>query len=204
MYIYNLQWTHLESKLLLKIFQPGNVVGGALIVTHDAFHERGIFGQSRQHVGGQVDAVKSRHGVLFQELQCSIKASHDKVTARKISAFLQILLALFGSFKHKHFQKTGLHRLQIFFTHAFLSRLIDLAGISARHTQASFRCWHNVFEETLIACVEHKHGRDGRRRRVNLDHGCFGSGQGLDPFHVDTDKSGDVDVVKHHLKEGLF
>ena len=200
--MYNFQWTCLESKLLVKIFEPGEMVGSALIVAHDAFHQRDIFCQSRQHVGGQVDAMEGRHWVLFQELQCSIKACHDKVTAGKISTFLQILLALFGSFEHIHFQKTGLHRFQIFFAHAFLSRLINLAEISACHRQASFRCWHDVFEETLVACVKHKHGRNGRRRRVNLDHGSFGSGQGLDTFHVYANKSGNVDVVKHHLKEG--
>ena len=180
------------------------MVGSALIFAHDALHEWGIFCQSRHHVGGQVDAVKGRHWVLFQQLHGSIKASQDKVTSREIPAFFQICLVLFGSFKHKHFQKTGLHSFQIFFTHAFLSRLFDLARIGTSQRQTALWCRNNVFEKTLIARVKHKHGRDGCRRRVNLDHCRFRSGQGLDAFHVDANKSSNIDVVKYHLKKGPF
>ena len=62
-------FTKLESKFFLEIFESWAMVGSALVFTDDIFHERSIFSQSWQYVGGQMKAVKGRFGVFFQKTQ---------------------------------------------------------------------------------------------------------------------------------------
>ena len=86
---------------------------------------------------------------------------------------------LLRGFEDKHLQEASANGLEVFRADGLLA-VLDLAVIDPRESRRADVQRERVSEEALVRSVEHKHGREGRGRRVNFRNGIFTSSERLD------------------------
>ena len=160
----------------------GVMCGGA----HDVLDKVEVLDEGRDHVRGQVRAVKVRGLVFFQRLDGAIRHGQNEVFSNKVAPALEIALVLVGRFEDKHLEKTSADGFEIFRADAglfpALGRVVGLASERAREAGPGDSRWNAVLKEPFVGRVKYKHRGDGGRGSVNLADRVFCTRQRLYSF----------------------